>query len=474
MNKNLKIVLIIIAVFVILAISATLVGNIGKDKKDTENVVASTENSENISNVENTSNEVIVPEGSSNETATERTQNIENNENEKNKVDISQIINNKIIEPIYNNDGVFWVKKLGKLLFVNNNGEVYKNDVIGTAGNYTTKIPNGTLSNGYLTISPLRASYGMKSYEGKSKVYDLKGNLVKDAKPYTIYGPVSKSGYLCVHERQENFEGEKFVYQIQDLQGNVIREYSKDSDGQAMGTYQLISDDVFYNVSEKVLFDAKTGKVIDTTELNSGTSNYFNGHDGIIYYYAVGLSRPVEVFTNNLSTRYTLPKYASIKKIINNRYCYGSRYAEDDKIYDMSTGNVAKEITTGGVNKIVEYNGDFYILSDTKYIYTLDKDFNQVAEPVKNDYGILFVTPKGVVIRSNDGYCYIDRDLKENYEPFKDLPKSATLDTDVGKNDFTKLEIVHNFLYFYTRVGNSTDKNYIIFDARNDKILDLK
>ena len=473
MDKNLKIALIIIASFVILGVSATLVGNIGKEKNEPTNVPASSEVENNIETRENVAEVENVTETMANETATERTQNIDNNYEEKNKIDMKQYVINNVIKPIRNNDGIIKIKSLGKFLLINNNGEVYKNDAIGSAGNYVTYLSNGVVSNGYLTINNLKVSYGMKSSEGKSKVFDLKGNVIKESKQYTIYGPVSKSGYLCVFERQENFEGEKYVYQIQDLQGNVIREYTKTSDGQATGTYQLITDDVFFNISEKVLFNARTGKVIDVSNYVSGSSNYFKGYNDLIYYYTPAGTRSVEVFNSDLTVHNVLPKNVSVKEIINDKYFYGSRYIEDDKIYDMQ-GNIVKEITTGGVKKIVEFNGDFYILSDTKYIYTLDKDFNQIAEPVKNDYGVLFVTPKGVLIRSNDGYCYIDRDLKENYEPFKELPKSATLDDTIGENDFPKLEIVQNYLYFYTRVQNSSDKSYIIYDAENGKILDLK
>jgi len=258
------------------------------------------------------------------------------------------------------------------------------------------------VKNGYVTLTDCNGT------SCNSIIYDASGKELK-SETGARYGKVSKSGYFVVKRWEDSLaNGTTDVTTIENLDGKVIKKVKS-----ASGNYNiLIGGNIFYIVertsdgedSTTKLYNPENGKSIECN-LNADLERHSYKYDLVIN------QDKKEVYYEDLSQKYSIADNG----ILNANY-----YSSEDGIYDIKTGKLVKDLSEGNVKNIYSYDNVYYVTSETGYYYTLDKNFNYIKNPEKNDkYELLGVSDEGVVV--NNYSTKKIQIIDQNYEVVKEL-----------------------------------------------------
>lgn len=234
--------------------------------------------------------------------------------------------------------------------------------------------------------------YGVESQIAIRNGYVFCYNSIYDKTGKQIYqqnGPISdisESGYFAGYKSETEFEGKKTTYMIMNPEGKVIASHIEDD-----GSHFTFIDEDVYSYTDKEdeyhFIDAKTGKELSDLR---GT---------IVGKTLVGSDI-----------------VGGVLQVLNDEYYIGEFGLGGDKeIYKVAEERTSvKEFGESGLKYIVYYNDVYYVYSKTGYLYTMDKSFNYIAEPVKVSINENFyLTTKGVLIEKDDKFIIIDEKLNE-------------------------------------------------------------
>lgn len=346
------------------------------------------------------------------------------NENQKNPIENSETATTQ-----QNNEGV----NISKVISAFSNGYAFVQGedgiyyIIDEKGNSTYEINNyneetTTFSNGYLSINESKKNY----------VLDNTGKEILSSENKT-YGAVSKSGYISVVTKEESIAGIKMILTIEDLKGNII--YT----GKAQNRYdsKYIGEDVYCIDGDGILINAKTGT---TYSYDKGINNTFSQvndtwiHQESYYGKYITYDLKTEV-SDEANYEETTAKLNIISG--SNKYLFGTTTAYSNKagVFDYNGKLIKNFEDLGGIHAMFEYNDVLYVVSETRYVYTMDTDLNIIAEPQTDRYSsIVGSTSKGIIAfnKISNEYVAIDKDLNE-ISKFENLNKLSqyTLETDI-------------------------------------------
>lgn len=286
-----------------------------------------------------------------------------------------------------------------------------------------------------------KTTYGVESQITIKNGYVFCYNSIYDKTGKQVYkqnapiNNISKSGYFSSSKSESQFEGTKTTFMIMNPEGKVVASHSQDEGKQ----FNFIDEDVYSYVDKEdslLYVDAKTGKELPNIE---GT--------------IVG------------STLVGKDIYSGVLQILNDKY-YVAEYGvgNEKAIYQVENGKgiLAKELGESGLGYIVYYNDVYYVFSKTGYLYTMDKNFKNIIDPVKvNINENFYLTTKGVLIEKDDKYVIIDEKLNVK-EELPSVTNGKKIDKDLickdvnaGRISYTKTK----FIYF-------KDGSYYDLDAK--------
>ena len=268
----------------------------------------------------------------------------------------------------------------------------------------------------------------------------LQGTTSVSATESVSYGDISKNGYVVAVRKTESLSGETYKTNIEDLNGNVI--YSVDKKVRYIcptaDTFVFIDDDT----GSVTLINAQTKKNVEVNYRYEylendevyGFENYIAFNDFIV---SVDLEKVYE-------------KMPRMKNELNDQY-----YLSTEGITDF-TGKVVYDFTDGGFTKVFYYDGIYYVLSKNDFRYTLDENFNFVAQPDKFYSSFLFTLKSNGVLSTGSGIGIRDKDLNK--------VQGIDLDTDTEDvDDEMTGKYIDGFVYIrgvYNGRSGATDKVY--------------
>jgi len=307
-----------------------------------------------------------------------------------------------------------------------------------------------TTLNGYLLYNPYtNVSSSLNANNGL--IYDKNGRIIYQSSANRMYGSISKEGNYIVLVKTDSLSGETYKTELLDQKGNVI--FSVEGKQYA----GWLVDEVFYITDEEGcnLIDAKTKKTIhvDNKYLLEDRIKASNN------YIVVGN----EIYDRELNLMNKV-KDSAISQVLNDEYYLSDEYIP--AIYSIKDKSLVYSFDEGGLTRLFYYDGIYYVRSKTDYIYTLDENFNIVAEPEKSLSNDLLLTSEGV-ISNVKGYCIIDKNLECKTE----IGYGSTIGTINWDNSDTNNEYVYFSkdsslpigMKFYNRVYNLKTKEWIEF-----------
>lgn len=356
----------------------------------------------------------------------------------------------KIIAPF--NDKIAVIKNDNNYYVIDNTGKV-----LSDISQYVTSDTKLQTSGDYIVINPY--DYDLSSTNingGSSLVLDKTGKVIMDKDKNIAYGKISDSGLLAVRKTENGISGNTYKKNIEDINGNVIK--SSDIN---YGNFKYIGGDIFFfDGDEGLLFNAKTKAELKIPSI------YNNYRFDINPKYVLGkiLYNAELIVDEDLQKSYNVSdKDVKIEGIINDKYII----CEKDDVYGIYdyNGNFIKEIQgsksqTRYYINVAEYNGNYYIRTNTKYFYTLDKDLNELATPFEIG-GDIILTNVGVVSHNSNNWVVLDEKGQESKTLFT-FTKFQDLDFDCMEKNF-ETYIVGDYMYLKTG----------IYDLKNQKMLDI-
>lgn len=356
----------------------------------------------------------------------------------------------KIIAPF--NDKIAVIKSDSNYYVIDNTGKV-----LSDISQYVTSDTKLQTSGDYIVINPY--DYDLSSTNingGSSLVLDKTGKVIMDKDKNIAYGKISDSGLLAVRRTENGISGNTYKKNIEDINGNVIK--SSDIN---YGNFKYIGGDIFFfDGDEGLLFNAKT-----KAELK--VSSIYNQYSfDIRPKYILGkiLYNAELIVDEDLQKSYNVSdKDVKIEGIIDDKYIV----CEKDDVYGIYdyNGNFIKEIQgsksqTGYVINVAEYNNNYYIRTNTKYFYSLDKDLNEIVAPFEIS-GDLISTNIGIVSHNSSNWVVLDEKGQESKTLFT-FTKFQDLDFDCMERNFETYMVGD---YMYLKTG--------IYDLKNQKMLDI-
>lgn len=246
---------------------------------------------------------------------------------------------------------------------------------------------------------------------------DYNGKEVLKGKNKT-YGQVSKSGYVSVITKEESISGIKNILTFQDLKGKEVYKGTGEYEYYAEQV-NYVGDDVFLIQADKTFVNVKTGEKYISDESYIGSvyidNNWFQLRAYNNKYITYDLKKVVDAKMDGGDDDYVYNT-----TIISDKYLLGIGAMGGNSgktVLFNYDGQVVKRFSDlGEINKIFEYDGIYYVVSNTNYFYTMDSNLNILNEPQKDKYSNIFgVTTKGILVydKGNENYIIIDKDLKE-------------------------------------------------------------
>lgn len=351
------------------------------------------------------------------------------------------------------------------------------------------KCPYYAAKNGYIVFNPITTradGYLDNGYQNMSSIYTTKGKVVKEGEPDVYYGKVSKSGYVFCIKEIEDLDGIFYQYFIENLKtGEVIEINSNDMPSLENGTFDIYTGigDIFLDYVNN-----RGNKFINIKTGETNNSCFYENRQGEIIDYLSGPNYRYGYFAyNNLIVSKDLKEEYRFPKVNDRGSCAfiligknkvlandGSMNGDFCGIYDFN-GNLLKNLVPenedgddasyGGkinIKQIIYYKGVYYIKSENGFIYTLDDNFNYIAEPTKTiedkkiSYSYLICTAKGMAIISGMDMFLIDKDLKIT----KEYPKQ-----EVYMHGLSTIGYTYKQRYFACRTGSQ----HYIFDIKTGK-----
>ena len=329
-----------------------------------------------------------------------------------------------------------------------------------------------TCKNGYIKVDTHSTGNSIKYYDKNGK--EILNDLDEDTK---IISDISKSGYYWVTKESKTLAGNEYTYSIQDLDGNIIKDFGKkDSNSYA----KLVGGDIFYGYLKEneeetdeetyievdngkhFLLDAKSGKEIEA----EGQVENFR-YVGYGWYLGWGVGSDDIIFKDNLEEYHELSSWRKDMQIINEKY-YIER-GSDTAIIRSMDGEEVKDLSEGEAKNIAYFDGVYYVISKTDFCYTLDENFDYILEPKEFNSGhIVGVTSDGVVVCQSDE----DGNIKY-YITNKNFEVEKELDIENKKANWTNLEEI------LTNFDGLTEGDFLysskgIYDVKNEKKLVIK
>lgn len=346
--------------------------------------------------------------------------------------------------------------------------------------------PYYAAKNGYIVFNPISTrddGYLDNGYQNMSSIYTTKGKVVKEGEPDVYYGKVSKSGYVFGVKRVEGLDGTSYQYFIENLKTNEVIEINSDY----MPSFEYCTFDIYTGVGDIFVdyINNRGNKFINLKTGETNNSYIFENRQGEIINYLRGPDYRYGYFVyNNLIVSKDLKEEYRFPNVNENGRCAfvligknkvlandGSMDGNFCGIYDFN-GNLLKNLATenedgyGGINinieQIMYYNEVYYIKSDNGFMYTLDENFDYIAEPTKTiednkiSYSHYVCTAKGMAVISGMNMYLVDKDLNIT----KQYPKQ-----EVYMDSANTIGYPYKQRYFACRTGSQ----HYIFDIKTGK-----
>lgn len=307
-------------------------------------------------------------------------------------------------------------------------------------------------SNGYITVDPYRRDGTYNDNIGKSHIIDPEGKSIKSGKSNVAYSEVSKDGYILAVYEEDGLSGKTYNTKIESLQGKEI--FSVEGKAE----YKLITGNVFAiilkdesKVSNKViLIDAKS------KEKYEYDYNLFTILDNVV-------SGENYIYIDNKIIRTDLKKAYDnmpvMKQDLNDKY-----YLGEQGIVNLE-GKVVYDFSEGGYSQVYYYDGTYYVVSKTGFLYTMDDNFKRIAEPIKHSSLDLVLTTNGIA--TVEGGCGIID---------KNLNKVQSIKLDEGESLNVEMSNEHLDQYIYIDKKNSSGSLSFpikVYDVKNQKYINF-
>ncbi len=307
-------------------------------------------------------------------------------------------------------------------------------------------------SNGYTTVNPYRRDGTYNDNIGKSYIIDAEGNSIKSEKSSVAYSEVSKDGYVLAVYEEDGLSGKTYHTKIESLKGEEIFTV----EGKA--EYKLIIENIFAvilkderKVSNKViLIDAKSKEKYEYDyNLYTILDNVIGGKN-YIYIDNKIISTDLKKVYDNMPV---------MKQDLNDKY-----YLGEQGIVNLE-GKVVYDFSEGGYSQVCYYDGAYYVVSKTGFLYTMDDNFKTIAEPIKHSTSDLVLTTNGVV--TVEGGCGIID---------KNLNKVQSIKLDEGERLNAEMSNEHLDQYIYINKKNSSGSLSFpikVYDVQNQKYINF-
>ena len=148
-----------------------------------------------------------------------------------------------------------------------------------------------------------------------------------------------------------------------------------------------------------------------------------------------------------------------MKQDLNDKY-----YLGEQGIVDL-TGKVVYDFSEGGYSQVCYYDGSYYVVSKTGFLYTMDDNFKRIAEPIKHSTSDLVLTTNGIV--TVEGGCGIID---------KNLNKVQSIKLDEGERLNAEMSNEHLDQYIYINKKNSSGSLSFpikVYDVQNQKYINF-
>lgn len=338
-------------------------------------------------------------------------------------------------------------------IFLTSDGEIYKysGEKIGTLDSNNSY----TIQNGYIYTS--------------KEAFSSDGKLLYSASG-TIQA-ISKSGVLIDRRIEDDVsKGQVAIYKIVDLQKNnkVITEgdtvyiyFGQDDFFKKYYEvyYRLNNENGNYLTMEEHAVNSY--ELIDLKQNISYGTTILNGIDDIdvnkiygINDFMENLSFPADVGTiaSERNNQGNIEILSLDKRLIYDFLRYNGTYRADIRDFN---GNILKDISVGGVSKVVPFEDEFYVITETGYIYGLDGNLNNIFEA-----------------RRIDSSNVVEGKMsKDSNEIIKDYGK-GTYSLKSGK--FRSNRVYYNNHYFYYCSGVRKGANVYAYNTKLEEVYEIK